>query len=286
MPWLVSRSLPEDAGHALTRMLGEFAERLDDPALDRNDTVRSWLAHLLHARPYEELEEREPWAAFALDPRNVLFEAERYRATDPDTFARVKPLLWAWTQSDRTPFGASLASGVPLRRMLAERIFARVGRDLTVFPGVEFSVGYNLDVGDDVVLHRDVFIDDIGGVEIHDRASLSDQATVFSHSHAAADPGDVTLSKTVIGRGVRIAFRATVLAGTVLSDDSMLGALALATRSLDPHVVAVGIPARPHGRKDPTRDPGLATLAVDARRGPAPGRIRAAPGDGSGADGD
>lgn len=247
-------------------MIGEFAERLDDPAIDRNVTVREWLAGLLHGRPYLELAEAAPWAAFALDPRNVTLEAERYRATDPKRLARVKPLLWAWTQSDGTPFGASLSSGIPLRRMLARRIFARTGSDLRIFPGVGVSVGYNLEVGDEVVLHRNVFVDDIGGVEIHDRASLADGVAVFSHSHSLTDPDDVTLRRTVIGRGVRVAYRATVLAGAVLSDDSMLGALALATRSVDPHVVAVGIPARPRGRKDRAPDdPRFATLAVDAR---------------------
>ena len=97
----------------MTRLLGDLAERLDDPARDRNDTVRDLLAHVLHARPYEDLVEAEPWAALALDPRNVIFEAERYRATDEERFDRVKPLLWARSQVDRTPFGANLATGIP-----------------------------------------------------------------------------------------------------------------------------------------------------------------------------
>lgn len=255
MAWIVPRSLPTDADRRLTRMIGELAERLDDPSSDRADTVREFLAHLLHARPYEELADAEPWAAFALDPRHVIFEAERYRATDPERFGRVKPLLWAWAQVDATPLGANLATGIPFRRMLAQRVFARAGRDLRIFPHVEFSVGYNVEAGDGVVLHRHVFVDDIGGVELHDGASLSDYAAVYSHTHALEDSDAVTLRRTVIGAGARVAYHATVLAGTRLGRDAMLGAMALATRDVGAHVVALGIPARPHVHKGRMGDP-------------------------------
>jgi galactoside O-acetyltransferase len=264
--WLTPQPLPADDERALNRWLGALAERLDDPAEERAVIVRELLASLLHGRPYDELAEAAPWAAFALDARNVRLEAEHYVATDPDRFAQVKPLLWAWTQVDATPFGASLSTGIPFRRLLAERVFARAGRNLKIFPNVEVSVGYNVEAGDDVVLHRHVFLDDIGGIELHDGVSLSDYAHVYSHTHDLEDPSEVTLKRTVIGRGVRVAYHGTVLAGTVLSDDAMLGALGLATRSIDPHVVALGIPARPRARKArPLDDPATTDLTVDAR---------------------
>jgi galactoside O-acetyltransferase len=277
VPWLVPTSPPPPAERALTRLLGGLAERLDDPSEDRAAVVRELLAELVYGRRYDELVEATPWAALALDPRNVVFEAEQYVATDPARFAAVKPLLWAWTQVDRTPFGQSLASGVPFRRLLAERVFARAGANLTIFPHVEVSVGYNLEVGRDVVLHRHVVLDDIGGIEIHDGASLADHAHVYSHTHDLHAADDVTLKRTVIGRGVRVAYHATVLAGTVLSDDAMLGALAVATRDVAPHTVALGVPARPRRVKDRAGDARFATLEVDARtRMPAPA-VRANP---------
>ena len=254
-----------------------LAERLDDPALDRSDVVREALAELQFGRPYDELAERAPLAAFALDPRNATFEAERYVATDQERFARVKPLLWLWKGLDQTPLGQSIASGLAFRAMLAERIFARVGKGIKIFQNVEVSVGYNIEAGDDVVIHREVFIDDIGGVELHDGASLSDYVNVYSHTHDVLESADVTLMKTVIGRGVRVAYHATVLAGTTLSDDSMLGAMALATRDLEPHVVGLGIPAKPRVWKERMGDPRFATLEVDSTKRPAPREVRANP---------
>ena len=277
MPWLVDRPLPPDAARDLDRFVAELSERLDDPTTDNNGVARNVLASLIYGCTFAELMKRQPLAAFALDPRNITFEAEYYVVTDRAKFARVKPLLWLWKCLDGTPLGQSVASGVALRRVLAERIFARAGENLKIFQNVEVSVGYNLEVGDDVTIHRNVFIDDIGGVVLHDHVSLSDYANVYSHTHDILNGPDVTLKQTVIGRGVRVAYHATVLAGTVLSDDSMLGAFALATRDFEPHVIGLGLPAKPRVWKERAGDPAFDTLAVDARSYPKKSDIRANP---------
>lgn len=277
MPWLVPRTIAPEGDAFLRRFLGTLAEQLDDPAADRNLVVRETLAQLLHAASFSDLEARAPLAAFALDPRNVLFEAERYVVTDQVRFAQVKPLLWLWKTLDLTPLGQSVESGPRIRRMLAQRIFARTGKNLLIFQNVEVSVGYNLEVGDDVTLHRGVFIDDIGGVKLHSGVSLSDYVNVYSHTHSVLESPDVTLKETVIGRGVRVAYHATVLAGTVLSDDSMMGAMALVTRDFEPHVVGLGIPAKARVWKERAGDARFEQLTVDARTHARPAPVRANP---------
>ena len=277
MPWLIPRSLPAHAEDTLTRFVGELAERLDDASLDRDEVVRETLAQVMYARSYADVEEASPIAALALDPRNITFEAEHYVVTDQTKFAQVKPLLWLWKSLDQTPLGQSIESGVRVRRMLAERIFARAGKNLKIFQNVEVSVGYNIEAGDDVTIHRHVFIDDIGGVKLMSNASLSDYVNVYSHTHSILDVPDVTLKETVIGRGVRVAYHATVLAGTVLSDDSMMGAFALATRDFEPHVVGLGIPAKPRVWKERGGDDRFAKLEVDAATYPRKPDVRANP---------
>lgn len=277
MPWLIPKALPDAAETQVRRFVGELGERLDDPGSDRSLVVREALAQVVHARPFDELVEVAPLAALGLDPRNVTLEAEHYAATDQQAFARVKPLLWLWKCLDMAPIGQSLASGVPLRRMLAERVFARAGRNLKIFPNVEVSVGYNIEAGDDVVIHRQVLIDDIGGVELHHGCSISDYANIYSHTHDIREAADVRLKRTVIGRGVRVAYHATVLAGTVLSDDSMLGAMALATRDLSPHVIGLGVPAKPRVWKERGGDPEFDRLTVDAATYPRSPEVRANP---------
>ncbi len=277
MPWLIPRSLPTHADKTLTRFIGELAEKLDAPALDRNEVVRETLAQVMYAKSYADLEATSPLAAFALDPRNVTFEAEHYVVTDQTKFTKVKPLLWLWKTLDQTPLGQSVESGVKVRRMLAERIFARTGKNLKIFQNVEVSVGYNIEAGDDVVIHRHVFIDDIGGVKLMSGSSLSDYVNVYSHTHSILESPDVTLKETVIGKGVRVAYHATVLAGTVLSDDSMMGALALVTRDFEPHVVGLGIPAKPRVWKERSGDERFDELEVDAATYPKAPEVRANP---------
>lgn len=264
MPWLVNRDLPLTSETWLHNFVGELAEKLDDPGLARNETVRDVLAEVMHAQSFAELAERAPAAAFALDPVNVTLEAEYYVTTEPEKFASVKPLLWLWKCLDQTPLGQSAASGIPIRAALAKRIFKRVGKNFKAWQNVEFSVGYNLEVGDDVTIHRHVFVDDIGGVVLHDGVSLSDYVNVYSHTHDILNVPDVTFKQTVIGRGVRVAYHATVLAGTILSDDSMLGAMALATRDLEPHVIGLGVPAKPRVWKERAGNPEFVRLKVDA----------------------
>ncbi|MGL4608217.1 MAG: acyltransferase [Trueperaceae bacterium] len=265
MPWLIHRNLPTKAGKQLEGFIGSLAEQFDDSLVDRNVTVREALADIMHGSSYAELSERAPMAAFALDARNITFEAEYYVATDQSKFQNVKPLLWFWKCLDQTPLGQSIDSGLKIRRMLAERIFAKCGKNIKIFQNVEVSVGYNIEAGNDVAIHRHVLIDDIGGVILHDGASLSDFVNVYSHTHDLLHSPDVTLKQTVIGKGVRVAYHATVLAGTILSDDSMMGAFALATRDFEPSVVGLGIPAKPRVWKERGGDPKFAHPVVDSR---------------------
>jgi acetyltransferase-like isoleucine patch superfamily enzyme len=179
-----------------------------------------------------------------MDARNITLEPEYYSEVDVDRFQERKPLIWLWQLFDRSPLGGNIHLGVRFRRLLAPYIFKRVGRNFKCFHFVEFSFGYNLEVGDDVVVHRNVLLDDRGGIVLGDKVSISDYANVYSHTHSIVDQVDVTAARTVIGDGVRITYHATVLAGTQVGENSMIGALAVATRDVRPWHVNVGIPAK------------------------------------------
>jgi acetyltransferase-like isoleucine patch superfamily enzyme len=202
---------------------GSWAERAGDPRLP----VASQLA------------------VMALDPANVTLEPEYYAEVDTARFARIKPLLWLWYSFDRLPIGGQhVALGVEFRRLLAGRIFNTVGSNFKCFQHTEFSFGYNMDVGDDVVVHRHVLLDDRGGITLGDRVSISDYANIYSHTHSIVDQKDVTSLRTVLEDDVRITYHATVLAGVRVGRNGMVGAGAVATKDVRPYHVNVGIPAK------------------------------------------
>jgi acetyltransferase-like isoleucine patch superfamily enzyme len=179
-----------------------------------------------------------------MDARNVTLEPEYYAEIDEARFLERKPLIWMWQLFDRSPLGGNVHLGVRFRRLLAPYLFRRVGRNFKCFHFVEFSFGYNLEIGDDVVVHRNVLLDDRGGIVLGDGVSISDYANVYSHTHSIVDQRDVSNLRTVIGDRVRITYHATVLAGTQVGADAMVGAMALATKDVRPFHVNVGIPAK------------------------------------------
>jgi len=238
----------------LERLSDRLAESAGDVATNRALICRETLAELAYpeyAVNWEEAlaDESIPMgtrlALAALDPRNVTLEPEYYSDCDLERFALVKPLLWLWYSFDRLPIGGqNVDLGVRLRRLLAPYIFKRCGANFKAFQHVEFSFGYNLEVGDDVVVHRHVLLDDRGGIRLGNKVSISDYANIYSHTHSIVEQADVTNALTVLGDGVRITYHATVLAGVHVNEQGMVGALAVATKDVRPYHVYVGIPAK------------------------------------------
>lgn len=250
---LRSVDIAADAAAAYDEWLAALAAELDDPRCDRAELCRRVLTEIwypgLAGKDPATLPPATRVALLQLDPRNVTLEPEYYAEIDVDRYARVKPLIWLWEMFDKSPLGENVHLGVKFRRLLAQHIFRRCGRNFKAFHFVKLSFGYNLDVGDDVVIHRHVLLDDRGGIRIGNGASLADYANIYSHTHALHDGRDVDTPAVVIGDGVRITYHATVLAGVRMENDSMLGALAVATRDIASGDVALGIPAQPKLRK-------------------------------------
>jgi galactoside O-acetyltransferase len=255
MPLLPLRQLPDaPAARLLDAWLEQLTHRLTAADADRALICREALcdiAYPQYARDWDGAinDGRLPIgtrvALSSLDPRNVTLEPEFYAECDDEKFQRVKPLLWLWYSFDRlVPGGQNVALGVRLRRMLAPMIFRRCGERFKCFQHVEFSFGYNIECGDDLVVHRHVLLDDRGGLVIGNRVSISDYANIYSHTHSIVEQKDVTNMVTTLEDDVRITYHATVLAGTRVGRNAMVGAVAVATKDVRPYHVNVGIPAK------------------------------------------
>jgi acetyltransferase-like isoleucine patch superfamily enzyme len=255
MTYLPLRKIGEPLTQSLaTEWLEELSAALADASADRALLCRRTLTALFYpeyAANWEsavedaKLPRATRLAVASMDPRNVTLEPEYYGECDEAKFQRVKPLLWLWYSFDRSPAaGQNVWLGIELRRLLARHIFKRCGENFKAFHNVEFSFGYNLEVGDNVVVHRNVLLDDRGGILIGNGVSISDYANIYSHTHSIVEQRDVTNATTVIEDGVRITYHATVLAGVHVHEQGMVGAMAVATKDVRPYHVYVGIPAK------------------------------------------
>jgi acetyltransferase-like isoleucine patch superfamily enzyme len=250
---LRSIRLPKATEQFYDGWLADLEAQLAEPGANWHRLTRDLLFQIYYpgVKDYDELlqDPRTPdhtrVALLSLDPWNITLEPEYYADVDLDRFARVKPLLWLWYSFDRSPVGGqNVHLGVGLRRALAPHIFSRVGKNFKCFQHVELSFGYNLEVGDDVVVHRHVLLDDRGGITLGHRVSISDFANIYSHTHSIVDQKDVTNARTILEDDVRITYHATVLAGVRVGHHAMVGAMAVATKDVRPYHVNVGIPAK------------------------------------------
>jgi len=255
MPILPLRQLgARPDGTLANEWIERLREKLYDPSTDRALLCRQTLCEIVYPQyavswetAVEDTKLAHPTrlALSALDSRNVTLEPEYYAECDDERFQKIKPLLWLWYSFDRTALGGqNVDVGLQLRRLLAGHIFKKCGENFKAFQHVEFSFGYNMEVGDNVVVHRHVLLDDRGGIVLGNRVSISDYANIYSHTHSIVDQKDVTDAVTRLEDGVRITYHATVLAGVQVGEEGMVGALAVATKDVRPYHVYVGIPAK------------------------------------------
>jgi acetyltransferase-like isoleucine patch superfamily enzyme len=227
--------------------LVELERSLTDGRQDPNVVVQETLTQIYFG-PMNAALDALPVAARAVihnfDPRNITTEPEYYTDIDPGKYVARKPFMWLWQMFDRSPLGQNALLGHRMRRMLAPHIFGRVGQNFKCWHFVEWSFGYNLSFGDNVVIHRYVLLDDRGGIEIGNNVSISDYANVYSHTHDLDDIHKVYTPRTKIGDGVRLTYHSTVLAGMTVGENAMVGTSAVVTRDVPPNHIVVGIPAK------------------------------------------
>jgi acetyltransferase-like isoleucine patch superfamily enzyme len=158
----------------------------------------------------------------SLDPMNVTMEAEHFPDVDLDRYARRKPLLWFWKMFDRSPIGLNHWLGIRFRCMLGRHIFEHVGSSVKIHNGVDITYGYNLWIGDNVVIRSHALFNDRGGIRIGSNSVIGSYARVYSQVHNR-QMEDVRLQTTVIGERARIGSHEIVLAGQNVADGTMVG---------------------------------------------------------------
>lgn len=123
---------------------------------------------------------------------------------------------------------------------------ARVGQRCNLGEGVFIESG--VVIGDDVTIKN--------GVAVYEKVIIEDEAFLGPHCVFTNDlrprsgrfkRAPSTFLPTVVRRGASIGANATIVCGHEIGEYSMVAAGAVVTKSVAPHVLVSGIPARPKG---------------------------------------
>jgi acetyltransferase-like isoleucine patch superfamily enzyme/dTDP-4-dehydrorhamnose 3,5-epimerase-like enzyme len=140
---------------------------------------------------------------------------------------------------------------------------ARVGAGCNICDGV-FVEGKAV-VGDRVTIKCGVQIWD--GVELEDDVFVGPNATFTNDPMPRSRQWLEEFPRTIVRSGASIGANATILPGLEIGQGAMVGAGAVVTRSVPPHAIVVGNPARISGYTD---SPGADLPAADAVPDPDP----------------
>jgi UDP-2-acetamido-3-amino-2,3-dideoxy-glucuronate N-acetyltransferase len=138
--------------------------------------------------------------------------------------------------------GVEIGPGTRVWRRAHIRSGARIGRDCNI--GANVFVDAHVSIGDRCKIQNNVSVYE--GVTLADEAFVG-PAAVFTNDRNPRATGDWLLTETNVGRGASVGANATIVCGNDLGEHCLVAAGAVVTRSVLPHQLVVGNPARPAG---------------------------------------
>ena len=162
-------------------------------------------------------------------------EALGFDSAAPDSVAIVHP-------SAEIEPGTRIGAGTRIWRRAHVRSGAVIGAGCNI--GANVFIDSGVRIGDRVKVQNNVSVYE--GVELADESFVG-PAAVFTNDRNPRATGEWQLARTFVGPGASVGANATVVCGVELGEHSLVGAGAVVTRSVAPHQLVLGNPARPGG---------------------------------------
>jgi acetyltransferase-like isoleucine patch superfamily enzyme len=166
-------------------------------------------------------------------------------ADDPNHFA-----VMFWRMFDKTPAAMIQDFAIPVRRILARKVFEHLGEDVTIHHNVLFNRGGNISVGDGALLNRDVMLDDRAEITIGPYVMVAAGVTIETHTHPFDDfsrpiatSGRAALPVSIDENTV-LGYNTVVMAGVRIGRRCVVGANSVVTKDVADYHVVGGVPAK------------------------------------------
>lgn len=232
---------------AIDSALASFARDLDDGLIPSrsHDVLRSLTEAATDAVGADAVETpRDPFSGRGPDDIN------------DDTL----PLTLFWRMFDRTPGAMVQSIALPVRAMLARRIFRHCGDDVIIHHNVLFSRGSNISVGDNSLLNRYVMLDDRGPIDIGSYVMVAAGVTIETHTHPFEDftvpiaVGGRSSAPVSVGHNTVLGYNTVVMAGVDIGYRCIVGANSVVTNDVEDYTVVGGVPAKQIKKIEPPDD--------------------------------
>ncbi|HUZ21510.1 MAG TPA: acyltransferase [Acidimicrobiales bacterium] len=139
--------------------------------------------------------------------------------------------------------GARIGTGTHVWHHSHVRDGAVIGRDCTL--GKNVFVDATVVIGDRVKVQNNVSV--YRGVTLEDEVFVGPSAVFTNDQLPRASSPDWQITPTLVREGASIGANATIVCGSEIGRWAMVGAGSVVTRSVAPHQLVVGVPARPAG---------------------------------------
>jgi acetyltransferase-like isoleucine patch superfamily enzyme len=183
-------------------------------------------------------------------PESLLKECRIYSDTLPvgaetNPYSEHERLVhFIWDSFEKTPYSLLVDFSIPFRRLLAEKLFKRCGKNFICESNVSFNFGHQIALGDNVFFNRGVFIDSKAGVTMGDSVCLTEDVRIFTHGHSEAVHSVRSYAPVVIERFAKVYTGATILPGVTIGEQAIVGSGSIVTENVPPNSLVVGAPAR------------------------------------------
>lgn len=140
--------------------------------------------------------------------------------------------------------------GLILRGALVKSLVKECGVNVLIFPNVFLAHTDNIRLGSNISIHPMTYIDGAGGLNIGDDVSIAHGVTIMTTEHKYTNKEvpireqGFIFEEINIGSNVWIGAKATILAGTNISNGTIVGANSVVNKNFEPDSIIAGCPAR------------------------------------------
>ena len=165
---------------------------------------------------------------------------------DPDLFYTM-----FWRMFDRTPASMVQSFAIPLRRILAQKIFKYCGEGVIFHHNVLFSKGSNISIGEWSLINRYVMLDDRAEINIGSFVMVAAGVTIETHTHPFDDfsvpiaYGGRSGLPVSVGSNSVVGYNTVLMAGVQIGYRCIVGANSVVTKDVPDYTVVGGVPAKP-----------------------------------------